>query len=183
MANISHISLLDPDSNGIVEDKLAKTISFFCTKRPVLVNPTIIEELKIISKLNGGRNVRVCLHDNPKSLHHDMIILEHRGKYYRPHKHERKGEAFHIIEGNLAIFAFSDDGIVIDAVKLNPSDIYRIEIGMYHSIQPITETVIYHENKPGPFEGNSDSIFADWSPKEEEEEEIITYLSKLEKYL
>ena len=54
---------------------------------------------------------------------------------------------------------------------------------MYHSIQPITETVIYHENKPGPFEGNSDSIFADWSPKEEEEEEIITYLSKLEKYL
>ena len=48
-------------------------------------------------------------------------------------------------------------------------------------IQPITETVIYHENKPGPFEGNSDSIFADWSPTEEEE--IITYLSKLEKYL
>ena len=29
---------------------------------------------------------------------------------------------------------------------------------------PVTDVVIYHENKPGPFLGDDDSIFPDWAP-------------------
>ena len=32
---------------------------------------------------------------------HNMIIFERKGKYYRPHKHEDKGETFQIINGDI----------------------------------------------------------------------------------
>ena len=162
--SISKISLIDFDDTKLRKDGSAKTISFFCNTRPVKIDSNVVSELKVISENNNGANVRICLHKSPLSDHHDMVILERRGKYYRPHKHKDKGEAFHIIDGKMAIFVFNDNGSVIDASVLLQGDIYRIEAGQYHSVMPATDVVIYHENKPGPFLGDDDSIFPDWAP-------------------
>jgi len=175
----SQISLFNLSEGNITEDSRAKSISFFCKRRPVLINKDVIAEMKAISKMRGNKNIRVCLHDSPKSKHHDMIILEHGNILYPPHKHLYKGEAFHVIEGILSVFAFDSKGGIIDCVKLQPSDIYRVEVGMFHAVLPISDIVIYHENKPGPFLGNGDSVFPDWIPSPDNINEMEKYKNRL----
>lgn len=162
--NCSTLSLINPDLDILWEDTSAKTIAFFCKRQPVRIDVALVEELKEVSKLRNGQNVRLCLHDSPDAAHHDMIILERKDKYYRPHKHREKGEASHIMQGRLGIFTFDDAGNVTEACALNPGEIFRVGTNMYHAIMPLTEVVIYHENKPGPFLGDNDSIFPDWAP-------------------
>ena len=176
---LSRISLLNPDGNKVWEDVGAKSVSFFCRHRPVFIDANLIAQLKTLSTQRGGRNVRVCLHDGPDANHHDMVILELKGKYYRPHKHDGKGEAFHIMEGCMGLFAFDESGTVIDAVTLGPGDIYRVAENMYHAVLPISDQVIYHENKPGPFTGEGDSIFPAWAPDGADALEIENYVAGL----
>ena len=88
---ISSITLNDKDS--VLIDNGKKSLAYFAKKRPVKVDAELIKKLKeTISKLD--KNVRLCLHESPDSLFHDMIILERKGKYYRPHKHKKKEESF-----------------------------------------------------------------------------------------
>ena len=175
----STISLLHPDPAKIREDKSAKTVAFFCKERPVRIDAATVAELKAVAAVRGGANVRICLHEGPEAEHHDMIILEHQGKYYRPHKHIEKGETFHIIEGEMGIFAFDEGGAVTDCCTLGPGDVYRIAVGMYHTLLPRTEQVIYHENKPGPFLGDGDSIYPDWAPDGSDTAAVAAYTDAL----
>lgn len=181
--NLSHISLRNPDPDKIRSDPGAKTLSFFCLHRPVLINADTIGELKTLSSENGNANVRICLHESPQANHHDMIILERAGKYYRPHLHPDKGEAFHIIEGQMGLFAFDANGNVLDAVVLNKGDIYRVEAGMHHALLPITDPIIYHENKPGPFLGDSSNLYPEWAPDGTNSDEVSAYVSELKSKL
>lgn len=162
--SLSRVSLLAPDPERLWRDPKAKTLSFFCRRRPIRIDAAVIAELIQLGTVEGPRNVRVCLHEAPSSAHHDMIILEHRGRYYRPHRHTDKGECFHIMQGEMGVFAFADDGAVIDAVRLRAGDIYRVEAGMYHAVMPLSDMVVYHENKPGPFQGDGDSLYPVWAP-------------------
>jgi len=181
--NISKISLTSFDDSKLRIDSSAKTISFFCKTRPVKIDCNVISELRDISEKNNGANVRICLHDSPLSKHHDMVILETKEGYYRPHKHKDKGEAFHIIEGKMAIFVFDYNGNIIDSALLLPGDIYRIEKEQYHSIMPVTDVVIYHENKPGPFLGDDDSIVPEWAPNDVDYDKYIDTLKSYIKEL
>jgi len=179
----STISLINIDDSKLRVDSTAKTIAFFCKERPVRIDKDVISDLHKVSGQNNGANVRICLHDSPSAKHHDMVILEKRGKYYRPHKHNDKGEAFHIMSGKMGIFSFDDNGNVTDAVTLLEGDIYRVEVGQYHSVLPITDTVIYHENKPGPFLGEGDSIFPDWAPDGADNKKVDQYIGYLSSYI
>jgi glucose-6-phosphate isomerase len=180
---LSRISLLAPDPGRVWRDPAAKTLSFFCLKRPVRIDSAVIRELIELGTAEGSRNVRVCLHNSPQALHHDMINLEHRGRYYRPHRHTDKGECFHIMQGEMGLFAFDIAGTVIDAVRLASGEIYRVEIGMYHAVIPLSDMVIYHENKPGPFLGDGDSLYPDWAPDGRDVAEAEAYSRGLLHYL
>ncbi len=177
--NLSRISLVDPDTENIWEDKGAKTVAFFCRKRPVRITAKTIDELKQISSLRDGSNVRVCLHSEPASDHHDMVILERPGGYYRPHRHTYKGDCFHIMEGQMGLFTFNENGDVIDCAVLEPGEIYRVEVNMYHAVMPLTDPVIYHENKPGPFLTQGDSLYPDWAPDGSDASQVNEYITEL----
>jgi cupin fold WbuC family metalloprotein len=179
--NLHRISLID--KKNVVEDKKAKSISFFCKIHPVLINEKIINELKEVSKLHNNANVRVCLHTSPDSEQHDMIILGRKEAYCRPHKHTHVGETFHMIEGEMGVFSFDDDGNVYDSVFLQRSDVYRVAKGSYHAVLPISDYVIFHENRKGPFLGDNDSIFPDWSPEKDDLDEIKAYIKTHEEML
>ena len=124
-APISTVSLIDLETVWLSDQ--SKTISYFSKKTPVRVGAELIRELKQIAE-QTKKNVRLCLHLNPDAPFHEMIILEHAEKYYRPHKHLEKGESYHIIEGSLAIFTFSEDGKITDRCLLSAQGdlIYRI---------------------------------------------------------
>lgn len=181
--SLSELNLLDPDPSRLRFDSKAKSLSFFCLKRPARIDARVISDLKTLAARGGGQNARICLHAGPDSPHHDMIVLEHRGKYYRPHKHTDKGEAFHVMEGRLGLLAFDETGSVIDAHVLHPGDIYRVEASMYHAVLPQTDQVLYHENKPGPFLGDGDSIYPNWAPDGSEPDAVTSYVEGLNKIL
>lgn len=166
-------------------DNGKKSIAYFCKKMPVKVGRKALSDLKYTFNRFKDKNVRLCLHQDPQARSHDMLIIERKGKYYRPHKHLMKGEAFHIIDGKMAVFVFDDNGKIIDASLLSCKDnfLYKVGEGMYHMVMPISDFVVYHESKPGPFMGSKDSIYPFWAPDGSNLAEIRDYIKRLRKTL
>lgn len=169
------------DSRSVRADKTGKTIAYFCRRKPVKVDRYLVEELKQRSVDLGNKNVRLCLHEDSSATFHNMIILEREGNYYRAHKHLTKGEVFHIIEGRMAVFAFNDQGMILDRVILSSEGnfIYQVGINMYHAVMPLSDLVIYHEAKPGPFLGDKDSVYPSWAPVGDNARQVRHYQEKL----
>ena len=113
-----------------------------------------------------------------------MIILERqRGRYYRPHKHSDKDETCHVIEGEIALFLFDQEGKVTKRVEIRgeATMVFRVETGRWHTLVPVTDTVVYHESKVGPFLGDNDSIYPSWAPDGCNREAARLYIANLMK--
>jgi cupin fold WbuC family metalloprotein len=169
------------DPQTVWFDPTAKTPAYFCRSGPVKVDSGLITQLKSEANRLGDNDVRLCLHFNPDANFHDMIILQHARNYYRPHKHLPKGVTFHIIEGSLAVFVFNEDGQVFGftVLKFRDSYVYRVEADTYYAAIPLSDVVIYHESKPGPFLRENDSLFPPWAPDGSQEDEVNTYKNNL----
>ena len=165
----------------VTQDQGARSLSYYFTTDVAYINRDIVAELVEESTRRGRCNARICLHTSPDANFHEMIIMEYRGKYFRPHKHLKKGESCHIIEGEVAMFAFDNVGKVTHAriAGRNGNLICRVGIDQWHTVIPITEYAIYHESKPGPFLGPSDSIYPDWAPDGTDEEEALVFMEAL----
>ena len=50
---------------------------------------------------------------------------------------------------------------------------------MYHAVMPLSDLVIYHESKPGPFTGEGDSIYPSWAPDESNENKVVKLQKKM----
>lgn len=167
------------------EDTTARSLSFYSLDPTVGVDQRLVRTLAAESKRNGDCNARVCLHTTPDSNFHEMIILERRGYYYPPHKHDGKAQSCNVLRGEAAVFVFDDHGAVTHTCVLgqNGNLIFRIGENRYHLTLPLTEFVIYHECKPGPFVREGDSIYADWAPKREDTEAVAAYIEGLRRLI
>lgn len=159
------------DEKSVRVDESGRSIGFFCNFGPTLVGGETLESLKKAAGHYPDKNVRLCLHDSPGASFHSMIIYERNGTYYPPHSHPKKGESWHVLEGELAVAVFSETGDILDAQRLDPLRrfIYRIEPSLIHTVFALTPHVIYHESKPGPFVREGDSVVPDWAPPHEDD--------------
>ena len=119
---------------------------------------------------NARGRARLCVHPGPDDPLHEMLIVLDRATYIRPHRHAAKTESFHIIEGELDVVVFHDDGSVRDVISMGPygsgyAFYYRIMEPCYHSVVIKTPYVLFHETTNGPF-NRADTDFAPWSPAE-----------------
>lgn len=143
-----------------------------------------IDFLKETAKKSDNKRARLCLHKDREESLHEMIIALSKGTYVRPHKHINKIETFHIIEGHLRLFVFNNKGNVIDSFDMKPPKsgecfLYRAEPDCWHMPAPVSNVVVFHEITNGPFTGKNDSVFADWSPREDEKTKVKEYLKSL----
>ena len=175
----SLIRLSDPDA--VRKDDSGRSVAYFCRRSQIKVDATLVSELKEAAIALGNKNVRLCLHENPDAAFHEMINLEHRGGYYRPHKHTGKGESYHIIEGRMGAFIFDETGQVVDANVLDARQnfLYRVGVDTFHAVMPLSDVLIYHESKPGPFLREGDSIFPPWAPDGNDPAEVAAYTRTL----
>jgi len=181
-----HMSSIQLDSKESVwVDDGKKSVAYFCKNIPARIDKNLLSELKKKMSHIGNRNLRVCLHTGPNEPFHSMIILERKGKYYRPHKHLKKGESFHILEGSMGVLSFDKNGNVLDSCVLNPAGniIYRVGVDAYHAVMPMSDLVVYHESKQGPFIGEGDSIYPSWAPNGTNTEEAAEYTNNPRKAL
>ena len=116
------------------------------------------------------RRANTNLHRDASSLVQRLFISMMPDSYVRPHKHTQahKWECFLVVSGQLDFLLFDDNGVLTDRVTLSAEGECRgIEIppGQWHATV-CREPVVFFEVKQGPYEVESDKVFADWAPEE-----------------
>ncbi|MBM4386952.1 MAG: WbuC family cupin fold metalloprotein [Deltaproteobacteria bacterium] len=170
---------------SVRQDRNARSPSFFCVGDVVAVCRKVVEKMVSESKMNGNSDVRISLHNDPAEDIHQMVILQNRKNYYRPHCHEAKDESFHIIGGEAAFFIFDDGGAVREHGILSVEENLLLRIGRkrWHVLIPLSDFVVYAESRPGPFPAGGDSVFAEWAPDGGDADEARNYVESLLKLM
>jgi cupin fold WbuC family metalloprotein len=173
--NIKSIDINNCDD--VLLDTSGVSSAYFCLNDSIVLNQTIIEDLKD-KAVDTGKDIRLCLHQNSSCNFHNMIIIQHRINYYPPHKHPFKAECYHLIEGELGAIHYNETGGITKVCKLSTDSnfIYRTPINEYHVIFPISKLAVYHESKPGPFNRDEDFVEPKWSPSKKGNKAIENYL-------
>lgn len=162
------------------QDLKARTLSFQFRGDVADVDRELIDELIAVSDRAGQKNARICLHSGPEATFHDMVTLEYATGYARPHRHVDKGETVHIIEGQTLFVVFDDQGKVTNHALLGDRAtlVFRVGVGQWHAVIPVTPYAIYHESKLGPFLAN-DSIYPAWAPDGSDPQAAAVYVRRL----
>ena len=132
-----------------------------------LASRATIDELTVVARKNTRGRARICFHASPEDPLHDMLIVLCSTTNYQPHKHLNKAEAFHLIEGRLRVVLFSDDGVIDNSFELAAADdagaafYCRIPRNKFHTVVPLSETVVFREVTDGPFVPEQ-TIFSPW---------------------
>jgi len=130
----------------------------------------IIEEAKHSVRKRKNFNYHTSFDDPVNRL---LNAIE-PGSYVQPHKHENpdKREVFLLLKGKLAVIFFNDKGKITDHVVLDGMKNYAVEIppSVWHTIISLECGTIAYEVKDGPYSPTNDKNFADWAPKEGDEE-------------
>ncbi len=141
-------------------------------------NTTFIKKRINLVKLKS----RICSHLSPNDKIHEMLIFHKKGAYVRPHKHLNKLESFHLINGEVSVIFFNNYGSPIKVIKMGKYSsgkmfYYKLFKPCFHTIL-IKKDVLFHEVTSGPYK-KRETLFAKWSPAENNKTEVKKYLIKL----
>ncbi|MDA8675827.1 WbuC family cupin fold metalloprotein [Alphaproteobacteria bacterium] len=147
------------------------------TNNKVMFSVDNIAELKTMAYDNPRKRVRLCCHQSPKEIVHEMIIVHSQECYVRPHSHTKRNESIYIIEGEADLVFFNLDGAICSIVELGDlrsgKTIYqKIPRNTVHTLIFHTPFLVFKEVTQGPFEQDS-TIFPYWSPSDNNGLDII----------
>ncbi|MEK0192464.1 WbuC family cupin fold metalloprotein [Microcoleus anatoxicus] len=126
---------------------------------------------------------RICLHQDHSDQVQEMVIAFCKDSYIRPHRHLKKSESFHVIEGSLIVVFFDDNGEITRRVEMSSQGsrqtfIYRLSSSLWHTVVPRSEFVILHETTTGPFI-KGDTEFPSWAPEDGDTQGIWALLARI----
>jgi cupin fold WbuC family metalloprotein len=147
----------------------------------VTVDAAAIEALKRGAMANPRRRIRLCAHRGVGDSLHEMLIVHTRDTYVRPHKHVDKCESFHVIEGDVDVVIFDDEGEVAEVIGMGSVHsgrrfFYRIADPLYHTLLIRSDVLVFHETTPGPFR-REQTIFAPWAPEDGDAPAVSRFLA------
>jgi cupin fold WbuC family metalloprotein len=127
------------------------------------------------SRESDRRRIILPIHRVQNAEVQRMINFLQPGTYIRPHKHplNHATESLVLIQGAILFFTFSDIGEVetkrrVDSKPL--SGVLDIEPNVWHSFIVLEPDTILFECKRGPYDAETDKIFAPWAPEEGSDE-------------
>lgn len=159
-------------------DDDALTASFFATEETSYADRSDIDELKRIA-VEVSEPARYSLHTSAASALHSMVILQPFGTYAQPRKHRSKAKVFHIVDGEMVIVVFGEEGDVVGVHHMAADKVVVMHIApdCYHTNVALTPQAIYHEIITGPFDRDStDRVFAPFAPPQAEKVRGLDYL-------
>lgn len=154
----------------------------FNRERVCVVDAALIEELK--ARALGSRlgRYRLCMHHSCDEPMQDMIVVHCRGNYSRPHYHPNAAMSYTMIEGRMDVLLFDNAGVVTQRVRMGtPGDVYaeavslRLSTGVIYTPVCISETAVFHETLGAPNPGGTETLYAAWSPADDEPERIAAF--------
>jgi cupin fold WbuC family metalloprotein len=161
-----------------------KSPEVFLAEGPIAaVGEGEIARLKAAVKASSKGRARINAHPDGNDALHEMIIAIDASSYIRPHKHPGKSEAFHIIEGEVDIIVFKDNGEIDCVVPLGApgggrSFYYRMSKPFFHTLVIRSDILIVHEITNGPFRPEA-TIFADFAPDDSDTVRAEAYQADL----
>lgn len=126
---------------------------------------------------------RICFHRNSNDSIHEMMITFHKDTYVRPHKHFSKTESYLVIDGEVEIVFFDDEGCIKKRVPMGTyasgKNFYLKSISEeWHTVLIKTDFATILEITNGPFVAN-DCVFAEWAPKPSDTIRANAYIQSL----
>lgn len=143
--------------------------SYLCVNddSKLVVNAEYLARLKERQDGNSEKRCTLCLHNDTREKHHEMINLYRKGEYVRPHCHTDKTETKIMLEGKMLAILFDEKGKITDRIILSSSTndnfLLRIDRKVIHTNIPLTD-VVFYESITGPYTGVNDSFFPAWAP-------------------
>ena len=157
---------------------------FYVASGRARIDRTVLTFLKDRSMASPKRQCRICLHDSPAALVHEMVIAHLHGFYVRPHRHFSKAEGFTVVEGTADLLTFDDDGELNSVTPLTaPGEggtyYSRMPIGVWHGLVIRSPCLIFHEVAQGPFDPAS-SQYAPWAPDGGDSVKVREFMDELD---
>ena len=142
-----------------------------------------INKLINLAKKNPRNRVRYCSHSSSQDTLHEMFIVHPKDAYVRPHKHIDKIESMLVISGEVDYIMFDDNGNIDNVVKMGDFEstkpFYKTtRKDKFHTLMIKSEWLVFLEVTQGPFI-KEDTIFAEWSPREDESNQVKKFLEKI----
>lgn len=130
---------------------------------------SLVERAKTSPRLRANHNFHQTAAENPNRFLNVLV----EGTYIAPHRHldPPKPEAFLVLEGQVALFVFEEDGAIAECHLLGPeTPSWGVDVpaGVWHSMAVLSPHAVCYELKPGPYVAASDKEFAPWAPREGE---------------
>ncbi len=158
--------------------------SYLCVNddSKLVVNAEYLAKLKERQDRNAEKKCTLCLHNDTREKHHEMINLYPKGEYVRPHCHADKTETKIMLEGKMLAVLFDDKGKITDRIILsagtNGNFLLRIDRMVIHTNIPLTD-VVFYESITGPYTGVNDSFFPAWAPALDDGDAIQEFYARL----
>ncbi|MCZ8253480.1 MAG: WbuC family cupin fold metalloprotein [Hylemonella sp.] len=139
--------------------------------------------LKTQARTSSRKRSRICAHRSSEDALHEMLIAISADSYIHPHKHTRKVESFHIVEGMVDVVVFDDAGTIVDVVELGDittgrNFYYRLSDSMFHTLLIYNDFLVVHEVTNGPFMAN-ETILAPFAPPESQAGDARAYIASI----
>jgi cupin fold WbuC family metalloprotein len=152
--------------NGLSVKKISEEV-YVATDAIVRFGSEAVAFIRQCALVSKRGRARICAHKENGDTLHEMLIAITRSSYIHPHRHHRKVESFHLIDGVADIVIFSEQGTIFDVVSLGPSDnfYYRLDQPYYHTLIVKSEVLVIHEITNGPFDPEQ-TDYAMFSPLE-----------------
>ena len=140
--------------------------------------------LKRQAQVSPRRRARICAHKSNDDALHEMVIVIAAASYIHPHRHVGKSESFHIVEGEVDVAVFDDNGGIAEVVRLGAPGsgrcfYYRLSESAFHTLLIRTDFLVVHEVTNGPFDRDR-TILAPFAPPEERAEEARAYMQRVD---
>lgn len=134
---------------------------------------------------NPRKIARLCLHQSMTDPLHEMVIVNLRETYIRPHKNRGKQKSFLVLEGAMDVVVFADGGQITEVHRLGSfgsgrPHYFRLNHTRYHTLRVQSPVVLFQETTTGPFVP-SDTEFAPWAPPPTQPDACATFIADMDR--
>lgn len=123
------------------------------------------------SRQSRRKRIILPIHREQDARVQRMINFLQPGTYIRPHKHPlpHATESLVLLKGAIRFYTFDDEGNIISdqIISTEPlPGVLDIEPNTWHSFKVLKPDTVLFECKKGPYDAETDKIFAEWAPEE-----------------
>lgn len=159
---------------------------FYMADSNVMLKKMDFDQLHNYALKSTRNRARYCAHKNKESDLHEMFEIFTQETYLRPLKQINKSYSYHVIQGSVDVYLFSEIGEVTDIISLGDFQsgkpfYFRAPQNVYRTLVTTSKFVLYHEVTTGPFK-KEDTLFAPWAPVEDDVNATKQFLLSIQNY-